>query len=85
MGERIEPAPDTSDERLAELVRWTNLGGMPDMHALLLDLQSKRAMVKRLETFIDDLEQSAATPSYRHAFRSLAVELRNRMKEPSHG
>jgi hypothetical protein len=43
MGDRIAPASDTSDERLAELIRWTGQSGMPDVHALLLDLQQLRA------------------------------------------
>jgi hypothetical protein len=43
MGDRIEPAPDIGDQRLEELVRWTGRSGMPDVHALLLDLQQHRA------------------------------------------
>lgn len=43
MNDRIIPAPDISDERLAELVDWTGKAGMPDVHALLLDLKIRRS------------------------------------------
>lgn len=38
----IAPEPDTSDERLEELILWTRHSGIPDMNALLLDLRRHR-------------------------------------------
>lgn len=43
MSDRIIPAPDIGDERLAELIGWTGKAGMPDVHAMLLDLQLRRS------------------------------------------
>lgn len=73
MGERIEPAPDTSDERLVELIRWTSKSGMPDVHALLLDLQQLRAA------------QTASAEQVRAVVRSVVREAIDRSRHLPHG
>jgi hypothetical protein len=77
----ISPAPDTSDERLIQLIRWTGKAGMPDIHVLLQELQRHRALVKRLEEWAKQLEARLYPDHDGLLLRKAAIELRNRMKE----
>lgn len=82
-GVTIAPAPDVRDERLAELVKWTSGAGMPDVHAMLLDLQRHRAAMKRLEAWAAGLDGNGPEDGGSHANIRFAAELLSRIKGDS--
>lgn len=81
---------DLSDEELSELER--NVEHIPsspialgELEPLLTEIGRHRAMVKRLEAWADLLESDTFAAGGIGVGPFIAAELRNRMKEPSHG
>lgn len=52
---------------------------------MLAEIRRQRAMVERLELYIAALDNSGPEDGGTHTHVAIAAELRNRMKEPSHG
>lgn len=77
---------DLSDEELRARLKYAmgELHGAPFVQPLR-ELQRHRAMVKRLEAWTEELDKDVHAAGGTGVGPFVAAELRNRMKEPSHG